>query len=59
MFHRRTTWFACIAIAIATTLLALRWTPAWWWLAVPALVLSVLGLVDVLQARSTLRRCTR
>ena len=56
MLHRRTTWFACIAIATVTGVLALQWTPAWWWLAAPALVLSLLGLVDVLQSRSTLRR---
>src|SRR5690606_22318605 len=31
MFHRRTAWFACIAIAVLGIVLAWTWSPAWWW----------------------------
>src|SRR5690606_41689754 len=30
MFHRRTAWFAFIAIAVLGIVLARTWSPAWW-----------------------------
>ncbi|MGY1409497.1 FMN-binding glutamate synthase family protein [Luteimonas sp. A611] len=56
MFNRRTVWFASIALALTGIVLALAWSPAWWWLAASSGALALLGLVDVLQTRTTLRR---
>ena len=56
MLHRRTVWFTCIFLAILGLVLAVTYSPHWWWLAAVAGALSVLGLVDLLQSRSTLRR---
>ena len=56
MFNRRTVWFASIILALGGIALALAWSPAWWWLAVVSGTLALLGLVDVLQTRTTLRR---
>lgn len=56
MLHRKTAWFACIALTVLGIVLALSWSPAWWWAAAMFGALSMLGLVDVVQRRSTLRR---
>ena len=56
MFHRRTAWFACIAVAALGIVLAWTWSPGWWWAVAVAGPLALMGLVDVLQTRSTLRR---
>ena len=56
MSYRYAAWFACIVLAVAGTALALAWSPGWWWLAVPALALALLGLADVGQRTSTLRQ---
>jgi len=56
MFNRHTVWFASIAIALAGIVLAIVWSPVWWWLAALSGTLALLGLVDVLQKRTTLRR---
>ena len=56
MFHRKTAWFACIALTVLGLVLAQALSPAWWWAVVAFGALSLLGLVDVVQRRSTLRR---
>ncbi len=56
MFHRRTAWLICIAVAVLAGAAGWAWSAAWWWLALVAGALSLLGLVDVVQTRSTLRR---
>lgn len=48
-------WWASIALALASLVLALRW-PGWWWGAGAFGALALLGVVDMLQRRSTLRR---
>src|SRR5690606_32313685 len=56
MTHRFLAWYACIALALLGLLLALVVGPGWWWLAAVAGLLSLLGLYDVSQRTSTLRR---
>ena len=48
-------WWAAIALALASLALSLRW-PGWWWGVAVFGVLALVGLVDLLQQRSTLRR---
>ncbi len=56
MFHRKTVWFASIALTALCLVLAQVWSAAWWWAVAVFAALAALGLVDVLQRRSTLRR---
>ena len=56
MTYRHFAWFACIALTAVAVLLALTWSPGWWWVAAVAGALSLLGLADVLQRTSTLRQ---
>src|SRR5690606_12693775 len=48
-------WWASIALALVSLALALRW-PGWWWGAGIFGALALVGAVDLLQRRSTLRR---
>ena len=48
-------WCASIALALVSLALALRW-PGWWWGAGIFGALALVGAVDLLQRRSTLRR---
>ncbi len=48
-------WWASIALCLVSLALTLRW-PMWGWAAAVFGALAVLGLVDLLQTRSTLRR---
>ncbi len=48
-------WWAAIALALVSLALSLRWPGGWWGVAVFG-VLALVGLVDLLQQRSTLRR---
>ena len=52
---RYAAYIASIVLAIVSLVLALRW-PGWWWGAAVFGALSVLGTLDMLQARTTLRR---
>ncbi len=56
MTYRYTAWYACIALAVVGLVLALAVSPGWWWLAAVAGTLALLGLSNVLQRTSTLRR---
>ena len=52
---RYATYAACLLMFVVSLLLALR-MPGWWWGVAAFGALAVLGTVDLLQARSTLRR---
>jgi len=55
MMLRYLGWIAALLILVLSVMLAMHW-PGWWWVAAIAAAPSVLGLVDVLQRNSTLRR---
>ena len=48
-------WWASIALALLSAVLALTW-PQWWWGVAGFGALAVVGLADLTQRRSTLRR---
>ena len=48
-------WWASIALALLSAALALHW-PGWWWGAAVFGALALVGVADLLQRRSTLRR---
>jgi len=56
MTYRYTAWYACIALTVVGLVLALAVSPGWWWLVAAAGALALLGLSNVLQRTSTLRR---
>lgn len=52
---RYSAWWASIALALLSAVLALTW-PQWWWGVAGFGALAVVGLADLTQRRSTLRR---
>ncbi|MDE2407487.1 MAG: FMN-binding glutamate synthase family protein [Xanthomonadaceae bacterium] len=52
---RYTTYLACIVLTPITVLLAIRY-PHWWWGVAVVAGLALVGTVDLLQRKSTLRR---
>ena len=56
MTRRHLALHACIALTIVGIVLAMAWSPGWWWLATAAGALTLLGFVDLSQRRSTLRQ---
>src|SRR5690606_17996417 len=56
MTRRHLAWIACIVATLVAVPLALLASPHWWWLALPAGALALLGLADVGQRTSTLRQ---
>ncbi|MDH5833545.1 FMN-binding glutamate synthase family protein [Luteimonas kalidii] len=52
---RYSAYVACLVLTVASLLLALR-MPGWWWAVAVFGALAVLGTVDLVQRRSTLRR---
>ena len=56
MTRRFLAWYACIFLALVGILLGVVLDQGWWWLAAVAGALSLLGLYDVTQQTSTLRR---
>ena len=48
-------WWASIALALVSLALSLRW-PGWWWGVAAFGALALVGVADLLQRRSTLRR---
>ena len=52
---RYAAFIASLLLAVVSLVLAMRW-PGWWWGVAAFGALAVLGTVDMLQTRSTLRR---
>jgi glutamate synthase domain-containing protein 2 len=55
MMLRYLGWIAALLILALSVMLAMHW-PGWWWIAAIAAAPSALGMVDVLQRSSALRR---
>ena len=56
MLIRYLTWLACIVLVPVGAALALAYGNGWWWLFATALLLSLLGLREVLQTPRALLR---
>ncbi len=55
LFGRHTVFVLCILATVVGIPLA-WWHPVWWWLAAPALVLTLIGIYDLLQTHHAVRR---